>query len=262
MTKLKTISIVFILLPFISIGQNVQLNKLWVGDMNNYLRIDSDAIRVNYYWKFENKSYEVKRAYHYLFIKDTLRIIESESKKDKFHDFIMKGKNDDHFRLVPLTQYSRILAFEQMPQKELAFKSQEKVLTDTVRFEKLLFATTNCYGHCPAMTFQIDNSGLLMFKGEKYAVKQGFYKAKLSNETFSELLSILGMSELDKVENHGNFNIDAPTHTLEIHYNNKVKFVKSAFLPFVLDKLLVFLMTIPNKVEMQNMGEIDFKFSE
>jgi hypothetical protein len=256
---------IFIFSFFFSIllnGQNTSMGNLWVGDMNNYLRIDSNAILVNYYWKYENKSYEVKRAYHYLFINDTLRVIESQSKKDENHDFIIKEKNKDNLRLVPLTQYSRILAFEQMPQKELVFKSQGKIFTDTIRFEKLLFATTNCYGHCPAMTIHIDSSGLLKFKGEKYAVKQGFYQAKLSNETLDELLSILGISEIDKVENHGEFNIDAPTHTLEIHYNNKVKFIKSAFWPFILAKLLDFLMAIPNKVDLQKMEDVEFKFSQ
>src|SRR4030095_10925395 len=202
------------------------------------------------YWKYENKSYEMKRAYGYVFMNDTLRVIESFVKKDEHHDFIIKERNEDNFRLIPLTQYSRIFAFEQIPQKELVFTSQEKVFTDTIRFEKLLFSTTSCYGICPVMTFQIDNSGLLKFKGEQNAVKQGFYQANLSNEILSELFSILGMSELDKVENHGVFNVDASTYTLEVHYNNKVKFIKTAFVPFVLDKLLDFLMIIPGKVEL------------
>lgn len=248
--------------PILLNGQNAAIGKLWVGDMNNYLRFDSDAIRVDYYWKHENKGYETKRAYDYLFINDTLRVIDHLIKKDEHHDFRIVQKNEDILRLIPLTQYSRVLAFEQMPQNELVFKSQEGIFTDTIRFEKLLFATTNCYGFCPAMTFQIDSSGILMFKGEKWAVKQGFYRAKLSNQTFNELLSILGISELDKVENHGSFNIDASTHTLEIHYNNKIKFIKSAFLPFMLDKLLDFLMAIPNKVELQKMEEVEFRFSQ
>jgi len=250
------------LFPILLNGQNTAIGKLWVGDMNNYLRFDSDAIRVDYYWKYDSKSYEQTRAYQYLFINDTLRVIESLSKKDEHHDFIIAEKNEEILRLIPLTQYSRTLAFEQMPQKVLVFKSQRKIYTDTIRFAKLLFATTNCYGSCPAMTLQIDNSGILLFKGEKWAVKQGFYRAKLSKETFSELLSILGMSALDKVENHGNFNIDAPTHTIEIHYNNKIKLIRSAFLPFILNKLFDFLMAVPKKVDLQSMEAVEFKFSQ
>jgi hypothetical protein len=99
------------------------------------------------------------------------------------------------------------------------------------------------------------------FCGDKFAVKQGFYTATLPTQLFSELLKILAISELDKLENLGQFNIDAPTYTLEVHYNNKVKFLKSFTYPYVAAELLNFLLQMPKRVDLKEAERMEISFS-
>ena len=258
---IRKIAFIFLtlLLPFFPIGQNLALNNLWIGGYNNYIKIDSDVVRVNYSWEFQGKKHFIQRAYRYFFIKDTFRVVGDNSID---YDFLIKELSNEKLEFVGLDPNSRLLSFQDSLQKSLIFRSQDKIATDTIRFEKLLFQATNCYGSCPAMIYQIDNSKEFKFEGEKFAIKQGFYKGVIPDKVYSDLLSILAISELDKIENNGTFNIDAPTYTIELHYNNNVKFIKTAFLPLALERLLTFLMALPNKVELLETRKEEFRFSQ
>jgi hypothetical protein len=255
------LTFIFVVTYAFSFSQRPLINKLWVGDANNYLKVDTDAVRIECYYDFQGKKNVTKRAYRYFLIGDTLRVVESELSSSSNHDFIIETLSKDELKLVALNSNSRILALTEIPRKVLSFRAQQKVYTDTISFQEILFSSTTCYGMCPAMSFQIDNKKQMKFSGDKFAVKQGFYTAILSDQLYSELLKILAISELDKLENYGDFNIDAPTYTLEVHYNDKVKFIKSSFLPYVTNKLLTLLLEIPKQVELKEAKQMEISFS-
>jgi hypothetical protein len=98
--------------------------------------------------------------------------------------------------------------------------------------------------------------------GDRFAVKQGFYTAVLPDQLYTELLKVLAISDLDKLENHGNLNEDLSTYTLEVHYNNKVKFIKSAVLPFVTLQLRNLLLDLPDRVTLKEAERMEISFSQ
>jgi len=257
-----TLTLISILTFSVVFGQKPNLNKLWVGDANNYLRVDTDAIRVQKSWDYEGKKNVTTQAYRYALIGDTLRILKPDFYDSTNHDFIIETLSTDELKLTSLNPNSRILAFTEIPKKVLTFREQHKVYTDTITFQKILFSSTTCYGICPAMTFQIDNKKQMKFIGDTYAVKQGFYTAVLPDKLYNELQKALAISELDKLENHGVFNIDAPTYRLEVHYNGKVKFIKSSFLPYVTYELLNMLLQVPKQVELQQAEPMQISFTQ
>ncbi|MDH7461550.1 DUF6438 domain-containing protein [Chitinophagaceae bacterium 26-R-25] len=259
--KLILTLIVFFASSF-AFSQKIPLNKLWVGDANNHLEVDSDAMRVEYVLEYDGKKHLIKRAYRYLTISDTLRVVEHDFNGNKNHDFIIETLTTDELKLVSLDPDSRLLAFTEIPKKVLTFRSRQMISTDTIRLEKILFSSTTCYGVCPAMEFQIDNKKQMKFHGDNYAVKKGSCTAVLTDQLYDELLKILAVSELDKLIDPKQFNIDAPTFTLEVHYNNKVRFFKSAFFPYEANELLRFLLEIPKKVELKNAEPMKILFSQ
>jgi hypothetical protein len=242
-------------------SQKPDITKLWVGDANNYLKIDSDAVGVELFYQYQDKKYASTLGYKYAVIGDTLRIIEQGSNNNTNHDYLIETLTNDQLKLNSLNN-SRILAFTEVENKVLTFRSQQNVYTDTISFEKLIFSSTACYGRCPVMTFQIDNKKQMKFSGDRFAVKQGFYTAVLPDQLYTELLKVLAISDLDKLENHGNFNEDLSTYTLEVHYNNKVKFIKSAVLPFVTLQLRNLLLDLPNRVTLKEAERMEISFSE
>ena len=243
-------------------SQKPDLTKLWVGDANNYLKVDSDVVGVELFWQYQGKKYASSLGYKYAVIGDTLRIIEQGSNNNTNHDYLIETLTNDKLKLNSLNTYSRILAFTEIENKVLTFRSQQNVYTDTINFEKLIFRSTTCYGMCPAMTFQIDNKKKMKFSGDRFAVKQGFYTAVLPGQLYTELLKVLAISDLDKLENHGNLNEDLSTYTLEVHYNNKVKFIKSAVLPFVTLQLRNLLLDLPDRVTLKKAERMEISFSQ
>jgi len=245
-----------------ALSQKIALEKLWIGDANNYLLVDSDAVRVECLYEYQGKKNVTKHAYRYFLIGDTLRIVEPEVHGSKNHDFIIKSLTKGELKLSALTANSRILAFTEIPRKDLAFQDQQGIYTDTINFQKILFSSTTCYGTCPAMSFQIDNTKLMKFSGDTFAVKRGHYTAVLPDQLYNELLNILAISELDKLENIGSFNVDVATYMLEVHYNNKVKLIKSSFFPYVTNKLLNFLVEAPKRVELKEAEKVEISLSK
>ena len=199
-----------------------------------------------------------RQAKEYFFKGDTLRLKDNMD----YFDFLIDTSSKKQLKLTPVGINSRLLTNYitlNGTKAELIFWERNEAYTDTIKFEKLLFRSTNCYGHCPAMTIEIDNKNHLKFIGEKYAVKQGYFISTIPDKLFEELIQILRISELDKVKCNTQTNVDAPTYTLEIHYNNKVRYLRSAVMPFITDDLLKYLMTLPAKLTLTESKKLDIK---
>lgn len=234
-----------------AICQKPTLNKLWVGDADNYLQVDKDAVRIERCFNYQGKRHIMQAAYHYKIIGDTFRIIKPEYYDSSNHDYIIKDFTADLLTLIPLNKYWRTLYVSDTPKETLTFRDRNKVYTDSIKFQKIHFSSTTCYGFCPELSFEIDSSKQMRFKGGKHAVKEGQYNAVLSDQLYAELLKILAISELDKLKDLNQLNIDAPTYTLEVYYNGKTKFFKSFRFSYIATGLLNYLIELPKKVELR-----------
>ncbi len=255
-------------------GQKPHLNKLWVGDSNNYLYFFDSQKEVGVQMIYQNtlpstypnfrKMNISQSSYKYTLIGDTLRINERSSNDSSNYDYLIKALTKDELKLVKLNANNRILSITEIEKRNLTFKSQKRVYTDTIHFQKIIFSSTTCYGPCPAMTFEIDDKKQMKFIGDKYAIKQGFYKATLPNLLYKELQQAIAVSELDKFDKFGimGLNIDLSTYTIEVHYNNKVRFLKFAFPPFIFNELLTVLHNMPKKVVLKEAEPFKISFSQ
>ena len=123
------------------------------------------------------------------------------------------------------------------------------------------FTSTNCYGECPSLTLQLDKDKKLLFIGGRYAIKQGFYTATLSDSLFQSFIDILKLSEIDKLKTWPQRVSDAPEYTIEIHCNGKIKYLKNFFLPAVTHELVQYLLEVSKRVDLvetKNPFEIRF----
>ncbi|RYG20236.1 MAG: hypothetical protein EOO07_05220 [Chitinophagaceae bacterium] len=104
----------------------------------------------------------------------------------------------------------------------------------------------------------------MKFIGEKLAIKQGFYTATLPTLLYNELQQAIAISEIDKFDEFGvmRLNSDLPTYIIEVHYNNKVRFLKFAFPPYILNELLTLLHNMPKKVALKEAKPFKISFSQ
>ena len=132
----------------------------------------------------------------------------------------------------------------------LSYKEIHQFPFDSVKFEKIIFNSTECYGRCPVMTLEITNDEKYRFIGGKYSARKGYYYGGIGNGMYNQLLEKLRYAQLDLIECNSNKNIDLSTFTLEVHYNKRIRYFKSCMLPFVLDELKDFLLALPSRVNL------------
>lgn len=244
--------------------QKLSVEKLWAGNNNLYFIADKDAIRFETFYPGHGN---ILTAKNYLLIKDTLRIFQND-----FHynrslnaDFLITSAKKEEICLTPIDTNAALLTnliTGTGVKKEMRFNDISSIYTDSIRFEKIIFSSTTCYGSCPGMTLHLDSNKQLKFIGRKYAVRQGSFTSVIPGSLIKELIEILKISELDKIESNNQTNIDAPTYTIEIQYNNKVKYLRACMQPFVTDKLLQYLLALPGKLNLvETKNNLDIKFS-
>lgn len=245
------------------------LQDTWIGDNNNYLKIgtlNSHNLTIEYFNEKECKS-EYNR-YQYFLLGDTLRIEDKISKifaqkrkldyKFQF-DFLISNLTNHKLTLIPLdTNLLLTSKFEPI----LNYRRRNEVYTDTIKFEKLVFHSTGCFGYCPIMTIEIDNKKNLKYIGGQFSHIKGNYSSTLSDSLYAELINILRISELDKLKNNNSKVEDVPVYTIAISYNQKNRLLKSYRLPLVANELLNYLMHITKRVKLNKNDNLQIKFTQ
>jgi len=239
-------------------AQNPDLKRSWVGNDLEFIKIDTQRV---YFEVFGNYPEQKK----YFLIGDTLRLYDKyTTSRDNFskqhiknYDFLITKLTDKKLTLSALDSNSLEITKNK---KIISFQERHLINKPIIDFGMIKFSSTNCHGTCPSLSLQINNDKTLLFIGGMYAIKQGFFTATLSDSLFLELINILTISELDKLKTWSQHVSDAPEYTVEIYYNDKVKYLKNFFLPAVTEELIQYLLDISKKVELKNSKE-PFKIS-
>ncbi len=66
--------------------------------------------------------------------------------------------------------------------------------------EKILFASSGCFGSCPSMSLEIDSSRNFLFWGGGYTNNKGFYRGQLSLAQYQQVLTRVRQLPLDSLK--------------------------------------------------------------
>ena len=94
--------------------------------------------------------------------------------------------------------------------------------------QKVSFSTTPCYGRCPVLDLQLDQSGAAIYQAKEYSEKPGTFTATIAAAPLQELWTLLNYLDLPKLNDHYAIQVtDNPTCTLSVTYaNGQVKTIK------------------------------------
>lgn len=234
-------------------AQDVEIKKAWVGDDLEYIKIDSQRVNIEVFGNYPQQK-------RYYLSGDTLRLYDKyTTSRDNYskqhiknYDFLITKLTDTNLTLIALDSNSLEITGGK---KKINYRERHLIKEPFLEFEMIKFSSTSCFGTCPSLSLQITKEKKLMFIGGTHAIKQGFYTATLSDTLFSSLIDILKLSEIDKLKTWRQQVSDAPEYTLEIHYNNQVKYLKNFFLPAVTQELVIFLLDISKRVELIGVKE-------
>jgi hypothetical protein len=236
-----------------------EIKKTWVGEELEYIKIDSQLVHIEVFGKYPQQK-------RYNLLGDTLRLydiytLSSESflkEHTRNYNFLIKTLTDNNLTLIALDSNALGLTDGK---REIKYRDRKLIEKSHLDFELIKFRSTTCRGTCPSFKLQIDKEKILLFIGGMFAVKQGSYTGTVSDNLFHSLIEILRSSELDKLKTWEQDVMDAPTYTLEVHYNGKIKYLKNFFLPAITQELVWYLLEIPRKVELTSTNEpLDINF--
>lgn len=273
---MKIILMVICLLTFThTFSQRSNLNRLWIGDANNYLKFDTAFLWVESWFTHEGKVTPSAYGMRYAIIGDTLRIFKEETQKTVDNnfaritvhdDFLISRATDDELKLHSLGRNSWILAFTgRDPLIDLTYRAQPTIYTDTIHFEKILLKTVRGpWGGAPVFSVQIDSTKQVKYLGQENVDFIGSYTGTLSDQLYTGLLNILAISDLDNWVYRGRYNVDVLASILEVHYNNKVKYIKAftRHMPLMSQALGDLMFNISNQVELKKAELVEIPFSQ
>lgn len=229
-------------------AQPVSLQKTWIGEDLEFIRIDSQWAYIELFGVFPEQL-------KYKLAGDTLRLYRQGTRyRDSYktvitenYDFLVVKFTGTALELEALNKNALELTGLQ---KQLLLKDRNSIQQKKVTLEGIKFDHGPCLGTCPAMTLEITNHNQLRFIGGEHAVKQGFYTATIPDSLVNRMEQLVGELEIDRLKTWQQTVSDAPRSVLEFHYDNKTKTIRNYFLPAITHELIRFMLELPGKVSL------------
>jgi hypothetical protein len=77
---------------------------------------------------------------------------------------------------------------------------------DAKNFNEIALSSSGCFGTCPIMNIVVDSTGSVIFYGERYLDKLGFFEGKISIETFNKIKGEFKNASIEKLEQNYSVN--------------------------------------------------------
>lgn len=90
-------------------------------------------------------------------------------------------------------------------------------------YDKIIVASSGCYGSCPISCTSIDKNGTILFYGEKYNTQNGVFKSKISQNEYQKIQNNFKKADLKNIKNEYQANwTDDEEVTITFIKNNKI----------------------------------------
>lgn len=106
-------------------------------------------------------------------------------KNDSLETYDLVNKKWTNIKIFKLTKDSLIL--EYLDKTKEKFTKQNYKNDSQSSFDKVIVSTSGCYGTCPVNDIMISKTGEIEYYGEMYVNKKGYYKSKISQESFIKI---------------------------------------------------------------------------
>jgi hypothetical protein len=178
----------------------------------------------------------------------------------KNYDFTIKEQTKDSIVLQPVSELSRLFFNNR---EEIRFFRKSHFIDPSIAFEKLVFRTTDCFGECPIINFQLDNERKIIYSGYHYkdSTLTGDFSGTISEQDMATLVALLQNCQLETLHWRRWLCCDAPVITLIVYFNGQRKYFKSMVLPRISDDLIGFLYALVPRATLTPRKEM-FEFEE
>lgn len=231
----------------------------WVTDDLEYISFHKDVASfmlggLPWDQKYETVKDTLMFVDRYTTLKNGIQILVIDTTK-----YLIKQSGDVELELILYN--SKPHKFVSKPYYK--FKNLTYLQDKTLKFNKLHFTASACYGTCPVLNIDIDNKGTYYLTGGEYAEPyKGAYRGVLTARQLDTLNYLLQTSELKIMHTwKQGFKVsDAPGYNFTIYYNDKKLKIKTEKPPLNLVDLVDFLVNSYRRVKLkENPGGFVFK---
>ena len=262
---MKNLIIAFVLFSVLTINAQSKVDSLlltkteWVNKNLDYLRFFKDSVVYNLNETKHQLMFDIKSKK--LSFKVKYRVGGSDMRTEDFN-FKIKQLYKNKLVIIPidkeeeirLKNYNKLNPSPFLKQKQFVFYNRE-LLISRVKFKKITFHASTCFGTCPSMSLEIDNNGAIFYQGRTFTKKlKGNFAGKLSAKDFYTLRKILNRSQLQILDQKWQQK-SKPNDTPR--YNYIVELIDGKLIEIntndqhpILDKLSEYLLNVP---EMANL---------
>jgi hypothetical protein len=221
--------------------------KTWIGENLEYLEIASTNAKFDYGYGLND--------YGSSFNDSTITLYEGDKFGKQHSEYVYKvlQLTDDSLIVSSLSEGAAMLIHGK---QKFDFVDRSRLYNPDLKFQRIFFSGTICFGTCPAFKIEIDSSGLTYFEaGANTGISPGLYKGHLSKKQLDDLVEILKSSGLDRFPTHLGSAIDAPIYSFKFHYKYKTKSSTGFFIPYFDRPMLDYLLTIYKQLSLQKTDE-------
>jgi hypothetical protein len=137
---------------------------------------------------------------------------------------------------------------------EINFVRQEFAIDKSLKFEKIVFHTTECFGRCNVYHLQVDSSRLVKLHRQLVCSQiigapvdttiEGYFIGPLSDPSFQKLIKILQTCNLRTLKMNNALCCDGSVSTIVIYFNQQRRYFKTMFPPTIANELVSTLYDI------------------
>jgi len=167
------------------------------------------------------------------------------------YDLKVIKSSDTSFVARPVSSFSKKF-FQDKP--ELTFTKQEFAIDTAIKFDKIIFHTTECFGTCPVYHLQVDKSKKVKLYTEVVykprngfqtdTASQGYFIGQLSDTTFEKLIKAIQTCNLRTLKMNNALCCDGSISTIIVYFNGQRKYFKTMFPPTIANELIKTLYDI------------------
>jgi hypothetical protein len=272
---LKTL--IFISLFFLwtsSYGQLDKLKGIWITPAQELIQIeDTGDLKENNYLSNAKLSDENFELYIY---GDTLsfqkQYYSSATNYEKpyvdRYDLKVMKSNDTSIVVRPVSSLSKIFFQNKY---RLTFTRQAFAVDTSIKFDKIIFHTTECFGTCPVYHLEVDKSKNVKLNSQivynpitgfqSDTASQGYFMGRLSDTTFEKLIKALGTCNLRTLKMKNALCCDGSIKTIIVYFNGQRKYFKTMFPPMIANEVVKTLFDICEKGGLKKTAD-KFKIEE
>jgi hypothetical protein len=172
-------------------------------------------------------------------------VLKQHAPAGSFKQYTLKisQQTDSSLTLVPVSDEACAF-FGNKPR--LFFRKQAFVVDRTLRFDKIVFHTTECFGTCSVFHMEIDSARqirqhteVLYRQTRRDSTREGYFTGKLPDSTYQKFVAALKTSNLRQLDADEILCCDAPIITIILYANGKRKPFRTMLFPPIVAQNLV-----------------------